>query len=322
MPEKIYEMLWDCEFCGTRKLLGKTHRFCPNCGAAQNPAKRYFPEEAEKVAVEDHVYVGADRICPSCAASSSAAVKFCGGCGDDMAGGRNARLIPSGGEPAPSSVSPSPKKSHGWIFGLILAAASVVGMLFFKTKPVDLSVSGHAWTREIQIERFSPIRESAWCDQMPLSARELSRKKEVRSTEQVPDGEDCRTVKRDRGDGTYAESRECTPKAREKKIWDDRCEYAVNRWSTVRTERAGRDSMEPEPFWPAVQLEREGDCVGCERPGPRTENYEVLLREGTQEHRCALSQEKWAAMAPGSRWRGEARSLTGGLVCDRLTPGP
>lgn len=322
MPEKIYEMLWDCEFCGTRKLLGKTHRFCPNCGAAQNPAKRYFPEEAEKVAVEDHEYVGADRVCPSCSASSSAKVKFCGGCGDEMSGARAVGLIISGGAPAPvpASGAPPAPRFRGWILGLIFAVASIVGFLFLKTKPVDLSVAGHSWTREIQVERFGPVRESAWCDQMPVGARELSRKKEVRSIEQVPDGEDCRTVKKDRGDGTYAESRECTPKTREKKIWDDRCEYSVNRWSTVRTERTRGDSLEPEPAWPAVKLERTGDCVGCERPGPRKENYEVLLREGAKEHRCALPQEKWAAMAPGSFWRGEARALTGGLVCDRLAP--
>jgi len=55
-------MLWDCEFCGTKKLLGKTHRFCPNCGAQQDPKARYFPSDEEKVAVKDHVYVGVDKI--------------------------------------------------------------------------------------------------------------------------------------------------------------------------------------------------------------------------------------------------------------------
>ena len=30
--EPVYEMLWDCGYCGHKKLLGLTHRFCANCG--------------------------------------------------------------------------------------------------------------------------------------------------------------------------------------------------------------------------------------------------------------------------------------------------
>jgi hypothetical protein len=38
---KTYEMLWDCGYCATRALLGKSHRFCPSCGAPQDPIERY-----------------------------------------------------------------------------------------------------------------------------------------------------------------------------------------------------------------------------------------------------------------------------------------
>jgi len=34
--EKTYEMLWDCRYCGTKKLLGKTHRHCLECGGAKD----------------------------------------------------------------------------------------------------------------------------------------------------------------------------------------------------------------------------------------------------------------------------------------------
>ena len=64
--EKNYEMFWDCEYCGSSKLLGITHRHCPNCGAPQDPEKRYFPPDEEKVALEDHENTGADWHCPSC----------------------------------------------------------------------------------------------------------------------------------------------------------------------------------------------------------------------------------------------------------------
>src|SRR4029078_11427250 len=58
--EAVYEMIWDCKFCGQKKLLGLTHRFCAGCGAPQDPAARYFPPEHENVAVLDHPLRGAD----------------------------------------------------------------------------------------------------------------------------------------------------------------------------------------------------------------------------------------------------------------------
>src|SRR3954463_12995645 len=78
---KTYEMQWDCKFCGTKKLLGKTHRFCPNCGAQQDPTWRYFPADSEKVAIQDHIYVGADTICKACQTLNSGKAEFCGNCG-------------------------------------------------------------------------------------------------------------------------------------------------------------------------------------------------------------------------------------------------
>ena len=41
-------MLWDCDHCDARGLLGKSQRYCANCGAPQNPDKRYFPKEGEQ----------------------------------------------------------------------------------------------------------------------------------------------------------------------------------------------------------------------------------------------------------------------------------
>lgn len=83
---KRYQMLWDCPSCGTRKLLGLTHRHCPNCGAAQDPKRRYFPNAGEEVAVEGHMYVGVDLACPACSSPNSAAANNCVNCGASLAG--------------------------------------------------------------------------------------------------------------------------------------------------------------------------------------------------------------------------------------------
>jgi hypothetical protein len=42
-----FQMLWDCKYCSTKKLLGVTHKFCPSCGAAQDANARYFPSDEE-----------------------------------------------------------------------------------------------------------------------------------------------------------------------------------------------------------------------------------------------------------------------------------
>ena len=63
MSAPTYEMLWDCSACGTKGLLGVSHRRCPNCGAPQDPTTRYFPAPGSEVLAADHVYAGADWRC-------------------------------------------------------------------------------------------------------------------------------------------------------------------------------------------------------------------------------------------------------------------
>jgi hypothetical protein len=43
----VYEMIWDCRFCGSSALPARSARFCPHCGAAQEPAARRFPSDEE-----------------------------------------------------------------------------------------------------------------------------------------------------------------------------------------------------------------------------------------------------------------------------------
>ena len=43
----VFEMLWDCASCDTKNLLGKTNRFCPVCGAPQDPKRRRFPKATD-----------------------------------------------------------------------------------------------------------------------------------------------------------------------------------------------------------------------------------------------------------------------------------
>src|SRR4051812_38974182 len=117
-------MLWDCSSCGTKKLLGKTHRRCPNCGAPQDPSKRYFPAPGEEVAADGHVFVGADWVCAACTTPNSKAAQFCGNCGNPREGNAAAKLV---GEPAPAAVVAPSSSGRAKYVVAALALFAVVG---------------------------------------------------------------------------------------------------------------------------------------------------------------------------------------------------
>jgi hypothetical protein len=186
-------MLWDCQYCGTKRLLGVTHRHCPGCGAAQDPTARYFPPPGQEIAVKDHVFVGADWSCPACSTPNGAKAAYCTNCGGAKDGSKSVSLK-SEPESAPPPPLPPPQAKGGNKKPLILAVvgALVAALLFFIffTKERQLAVQAHAWTRTIQVEEFYESREKDECKDMPGGA-ELRRRFNEERTRKVQDGEEC-----------------------------------------------------------------------------------------------------------------------------------
>lgn len=331
--EATYEMFWDCKFCGQKKLLGLTHRFCAGCGAPQDPNARYFPPDNEKVAVEDHPLCGADVACPACKQPMARAAKCCTNCGSPIDKGvevarRADVVVPDPGTTpfGTAGVFPPPPENKGFPTLLVvlgaIAAVVITGILvavFWKRDGV-FEVTSHAWERNIAIERFEPVRRSEWCDSKPIGAREISRRKEQRSTKQVQDGETCQTRKKDNGNGTFKEVRECKPKYKSEAVYDDKCEIEVTEWRTARTLTAKGSSPSDPPKWPAVTLGQPGTCIGCEREGARTQKYTVIFLDpkSKKDGSCELPESRWSTFAKGSKWKGKIRVLTGGIDCDAL----
>lgn len=332
-----YEMFWDCDYCDSRKLLGKTHRHCPNCGAAQDPARRYFPPESEKVLATDHAFVGVDWVCERCDSPNSNAATHCTNCGDardgveedverkdEVLAGQQAGAYvktPAVFEP-PLPPAPSiwtPGRIAAVVFVAAAMVAMVVGALLWSA-PTGVEVISHSWTREVRVEVYRSVRDGSWCDHKPSDAYGVSRSRKQRSTRQIPDGESCSTVNSDNGDGTFSTSQQCTTTYRSEPVYDDWCSYTVDRWRHDHTETAEGDGLTPQPHWPPVSTT---DCrrLGCTRVGGRRGTYRVSLtdNDGTS-HLCDFSQERWSSMAVGSRWTGKKRVLLDMLVCDGLVP--
>jgi hypothetical protein len=88
---ETFEMLWDCPACGSTKLLGVTHRYCPGCGHPQDHDRRYFPKEGERVPT---AYRGcaADKVCHACSTACGASDANCFGCGSPLAGAKQVHV--------------------------------------------------------------------------------------------------------------------------------------------------------------------------------------------------------------------------------------
>lgn len=322
MGELVFEMVWDCRYCGSKKLLGLTHRHCPSCGAAQDPSGRYFPPDHEKVAVQNHQYVGADVVCRYCGAASSKKAHNCGQCGAALSEGAPATPRALLLEPTAFGGSTPPPRPL-WKFlvpSLCLLAVAVVVTLLVWKKDERLVVASRAWERTIDVERLGPTRESAWCDELPANAESVSRHRVQRGTTQVPDGEDCRLQKQDRGDGTFQETRVCTPKHKSEPAYADKCDFVRVKWTRQRQERAEGTASSPVPHWPALSLGAPCSEPGCEREGARAESYTVVLKDvagGT--YRCNLPENAWSSYVEGKSYQAKIRAL-GTLDCASLSP--
>jgi len=341
-----YEMFWDCETCGATKLLGKSHRHCPSCGNVQDPSRRYFPAEHEKVAVTDHVFHGIDWECERCETPNSAAASHCVNCGDARDGvekdterkgnvvagrqtGRRAKTPPRTSRRAP--VRQPPVNIKAWIVARKrkIAFVSIVSFVVFAlfctgallwSKPITAEVTGHHWERQIRIERMEAVSRGSWCDGMPSDAYSVSRSRRQRSTNRIPDGQSCSTVNSDNGDGTFSTSQECTTTYREEPVYDDYCDYTVDRWQHSHTERSGGSGRSPAPDWPAYSVSG-GSSLGSTRVGSRIGAYYVAMldTDGTAKD-CDYSQNRWNGMDVGTRWQGRKRILLDSLICKGLVP--
>ena len=310
----FYEMLWDCDHCETKGLLAKSQRHCPECGAKQNPDKRYFPKEGEERRVDGHRYEGADRACPACAAPQSARANNCTNCGAPLTGA--AEVL---GIAARMMAEPPKKKRRWWIPVLIVAVIGLaifgIWYRFIRKRSATLAVTGHRWERVIPIEEYNDYREDGWRDQVPADARSVACQKKERSTRQVADGEECHDEKQDKKDGTFEVVKKCKPKYRSEPVEDDWCSYHVLRWkelpgSALRASGAGLTPTSPKGAPPA----NIPPIVGARRGG--AERQSLTLDLGDQH--CDVSEATWRKYKDGDRAKVEVRASSGAVVCDTL----
>ncbi|MBX3061451.1 MAG: zinc ribbon domain-containing protein [Anaerolineae bacterium] len=266
----VFQMLWDCRFCGTKKLLGLDHRHCPNCGAPQNPEWRYFPSEADIkfVTDKDYTYSGADVICPFCQQPNSKAAKFCVSCGGDLVNAKDAAIkgrIDS--KDAKSQVDDvvkekferdlgiqaKPQKLLGGInpaipiiliVGLIIACIAGFIYLNGSTYESRLSVTSVNWETGVTMQQLVAQSGRDWRDSVPGGAYNVSCQPQQRAYQesvQVQCGYDFV----DQGDGTGKRVPKYCTETQTRYETDQMCSYTVDVWVTLRDITASGGLNEP-----------------------------------------------------------------------------
>lgn len=309
-----YEMLWDCPHCDTKKLLGKTHRHCPHCGAPQDPSKRYFPSAADQVRAADHVFVGADKRCGSCGNPMSARADHCSTCGAPLGDAAAVPLVA-----ARPAAPPAPRTSRRRWRWIALGVAAILGLVWFqclRTKNATLRIAGHRWATAIAIEEYREVSDSDWRDRVPAGARRVHCSSRQRSTREVPDGETCDNERVDKGDGTFEVVRRCRAKTRTVGVDDDYCQYQIDRWTVV--DELKRDGRGLEAGWATPPVLSEGAGLGARRIGAKNATWTLELHDGKRVQTCSLSEAAWRKYADGQSVQAKVRAATGNVVCSSL----
>ncbi len=351
-----YQMLWDCRFCGTEKLLGVTHRHCPNCGAAQDPEWRYFPAEEDVVTLADHAFVGADKMCPACRQPNSAASQFCSECGADLSaaeavaavgkrqvtGGHaesdtrrdvvkeqfEAEMERIAAEERAQPVFLGLTRRHLTILGVLAAVALIIGgaiWFFTRTEQIEGEVTELTWARIVEVEDYQPREREAWWDEVSDDGYDRRCEERTRRTEQVEvDTEEvCEDV--DRGDGSFERVCRDEPVYDEVDIQEDWCTYTIDAWehnADLDVVASGEGTDDPAPYWPEYEppaVDGDGE-YGQQRERGQREAYTVVLRVDGEKQSCTFDdQDTWAQYDVGMAVAIEQRTV-GDVDCDTLKP--
>ena len=239
-----FEMLWDCKYCGTKGLLGVTHRHCVNCGANQDPKARYF------------------RGSPMDGSISAPLVQ------DAAPISREHSIQPQQVQPSTNNVPPPQSKNQTPVnrtklkiiaASIVFATAALIASMFI-TFNKEVLVTQHKWSRSIDVETFTKVHENSECSKVPHLG-EVTRRYNDQRSERVYDGQDCNqscsTVRIDLGDGSFSSEEQCndvcTDRYRTEYYTVEMCDYDIGRWLVTRTERVS-GALDQKPEWPHVTL--------------------------------------------------------------------
>jgi ribosomal protein L40E len=284
-----------CAFCGARNPAGA--KTCHQCGADLTEGKA---RAAGQVVGAFDTNAPQEVKCASCGMVNAADARQCSRCGAPL-GKPQPAALPAVAAPAPASTA----GNMGWIWIAVIAIV-VIGLgafifMGFRTSDTIASVSEAHWERSIDVIAPVPIRSSAWRDQLPAGAGNVSCRPEFRYTsgEPVPGAREvCGTPYTiDTGTGMGRVVQDC-----EYQVYDDMCSYTTLQLAVVSTlveEGAGFS-----PRWPV------GNLAANQQLGDRRERYVCeFSADGSTYSYAVRSLDEYEQCQAGSRWQLEVNSF-------------
>lgn len=359
--EEYVEGFWKCPKCAT-KCRGSEQE-CANCGAVRDENVEFFCED-DAPAITDEAELekaksGPDWICQFCGNTSPAASPKCTGCGSYREDGKKRQekevSEPEKADPEKPSEPPKPLPKGCQIGCAIFAVLMLILMaMSCQQKPGQLEIMSTSWQRSIEREQYQTVRESAWKSEMPSSAREISRSRDIRKYNQVPDGTEVvdedytekvkvgekkvQDGKVNLGNGRFKIKYKMVPeyksvtktrkvtrtKYRQVPVYEDKITYDVEKWRSLeKVQASGTDN---EPVWPETKASVSTPAkVGDIREGKKSEIYKVKARRVSDKKEFDLDKlegkpltyEQFMKLRKGTKWEAIFNGL-GGLSSVKL----
>lgn len=281
-----------CKYCGARNPADAKN--CSQCSADLTDATT---RKAGEVLGAFSAEKKPDVKCPSCGAMNPATALKCGNCAGSLAPRPvdRAQAVPAA---APAKVNSLPVLI---VIGVLVVAAIVCGLLFFRTSDTSAAVQGVQWQRVIEIMEQRPVQHETWRDQIPSSAALGSCELRVRGTQDqpAPNAEKiCGTPYTvDTGSGVGKVVQDC-----QYELKDDWCAYTQQEWTVVDSAIARGTDMSAQ--WPILNLRAN------QREGNREEAYVVTFSSDGKEYQMAVANaSELLKYAAGSRWKLKVNAL-------------
>lgn len=206
---KLIEGLWDCPYCGTKKIKGGL-RECPSCGRPRDEnTKFYMPNEIQYVSEEEESSIirKPDWICSYCNSLNSDSDDICISCGskrtdenlDYFSKEESSKLKETENKTGlndnnsfKSNDKNFFKKNRKILFFIISTIILISGIIcIFVPRTEIVTLDSFKWEREIGIEELRTVEESDWT--LPENARLKSSNLEFSHYQSVLDHYEVKT---------------------------------------------------------------------------------------------------------------------------------
>lgn len=340
---------WDCRYCGHIGNLGPETK-CSQCAAPRDPdVKFYLPEDAAYVTDAEELRraeLGADWNCDHCGADNKSGTEKCRACGnprDESDAVREEKIydlsdVPSSDKATrdldkktvlPETQKTPKTRSYKILYFLAAFIAVIVFLLYPRETTVE--VSGHSWTRTIDIEAYRQVQEEDWT--LPSQGEMIRSFSAIHHYDKILDHYESRTRsvrvkvgeeryacgKIDKGNG-YFQTKYCSrpvyqnrqesyqePVYRNDPVYRTKYVYNIYRWKLDRTNRASGSDKNPK--WPegAPPQNVQNDKW---REGKKTEKYLLYVTDKKgKKHEMEVDFRIWNKYNVGDKMKAKTNLL-------------